>query len=171
MRLRSMIAVVSAVAMVMAQMPPGFAQNAGASATPQPVAFTRLQESVNRAAPSAAIVDAFKAFPKGGDLLSKRISDIIVKDPKLAPGLVKYVQTAVLSKEQRAAAEQGLAQALERLGIKAADMPVKAPPPVAEQPFCWLCLLALLIIPCIPLCRPEDHPVTQGVPPRSTSDL
>ena len=163
MRIRSAIGVVSAVAMVIVQMQPGFAQSA-AVVQPQPVAspaaLSRAQEAVDRATPSTAIVNAFKAFPSGGDPLSKRIADIIVKDPKLAVGFVKYVQTAPLSKEQKLAAERGLAEALGRLGIKAADMPVKAP--VAAPVEDWTWLLGLLLIPgiiCLGLCRKHHEEV------------
>jgi hypothetical protein len=155
--MRSVIAVVSAVAMLVAQMPPGFAQSA-VSAPVQPAAWTQVQD----ATVDAAIVDAFKAFPKGGDLLSKRIADIIVKNPKLAVGMVKHVQTAPdLTKDQKLAAERGLAAALNRLGIKAADMPVKAPPPPVEQAaFDYAPLLALLVIAgliCLGVCRKDDE--------------
>src|SRR5690242_13613572 len=103
------------MAMLMAQIPPGFAQNAG-SIAPSQAAFAPA-ENVTL---SPAIVDAFKAFPKGGELLSKRVEEIIVADPKLAPGLAKHIQTASdLTKEQKQAAFRGLAAALNRLGIKA----------------------------------------------------
>src|SRR5262245_10642965 len=124
---RVSISVISGIAMLVAQIPPGFAQNA-VSTPAQPAAFDPAQDVTPR-----AIVDAFKAFPKGGDQLSKRIEDIIVADPKLAPDLAKYVQTAPdLNKEQKQAALQGLAAALNRLGINAAELPVytKEPPPV-----------------------------------------
>src|SRR5262249_5209633 len=140
--LRLPVVVVSSVALVVAQISPGFAQNA---APPQ------VQSAAVAPAPDAtpipAIVDAFKAYPKGGDELSKRLENIIVSDPDAnAPGLVKYVQTTPsLTKEQKRAAFDGLAAALNRMGINAADMPTKAPvykapppPPVAE---CWGCLL------------------------------
>ena len=56
-------------------------------------------------------------------------------DPKLAPGVAKYVQTAPdLNKEQKLAALRGLAAASNRLGIKAAELPVpvykEAAPPL-----------------------------------------
>jgi hypothetical protein len=122
-QMRSTIAVVSAVAMLVCQIPPGFAQSA--MPVPQPAAFQPTD-----ATPDPAIIDAFAAFPKGGEALSKQLADIIVKDPSLAPGLVKYVRTAGLNKDQKLAAERGLAAALQRLGIKAADLPVA---PVVQQ--------------------------------------
>jgi len=130
---RVSISVISGIAMLVAQMPPGFAQDA-VSTPARPAAISPAQD----ATPSPAIVDAFKAFPKGGDLLSKRIEDIIVTDPKLAPGLAKYVQTAPdLNKEQKQAAFRGLAAALNRLGIKAAELPLptkEAAYPVGAAP-------------------------------------
>jgi hypothetical protein len=126
---RGSISVISGIAMLVAQIPPGFAQDA-ASTPVQPVALAPAQEVT-----PPAIVAAFKAFPKGGDELSKRIEEMIVADPKLAPDLAKYVQTAPdLNKEQKQAALRGLAAALNRLGINAAELPVytkEAPPPVA----------------------------------------
>ena len=155
--MRSAIAIVSAVALLVAQVPPSFAQNA-LSKPAQPVGFSPGQQSVNV---SPAIVDAFNAFPNGGDQLSKRITDIIVRDPKLAMGMVKYLQaTPSISREQKLAAEHGLAAALNRLGIKAADMPVKAPvAPVAEA-YDWTWLLALAAIAaliCIGVCHHHEE--------------
>jgi len=121
------ISVACGVSMLVAQIAPGFAQNA-VSIAPSQAALAPAEDVT----PGPAIVDAFKAFPKGGDLLSKRLEDIIVADPKLAPGLAKYVQTASdLTKEQKQAAFRGLAAALNRLGIKAAELPV---PPSAGYP-------------------------------------
>src|SRR5260370_31480818 len=123
--MRSVIAVVSSVAMLVAQVPatPASAQ------TVSPAALQRVNLNAAQAGPqNPVIAEAFQAFPKGGDPLSKRIADIIAKDPKLAVALVKFVQTAPgVSTDQKLAAERGLAAALNRLGIKAADMPVKAP--------------------------------------------
>jgi hypothetical protein len=165
--MRSVVAVVSAVAMVLAQIPPGFAQNAG-SAQPAAAAYNPALDATVTVNP--AIVGAFKAFPKGGDPLTKRIADIIVKDPSLAPGLVKHVMTDPgLSKDQKLAAERGLAEALTRLGVKAADMPVyKAPPPqAAVYDYTWILgLLAVAGIVCLALCRKEDkcNVITPGGP-------
>ena len=155
---RVAISVVSGVAMLLAQMPVGFAQNA--VSTPARTAAYSPAEDVT---PSPAILDAFKAFPKGGDLLSKRIEDIIVTEPKLAPGLAKHVQTAPdLNKEQKLAALRGLAAALNRLGIKAAELPVykeaaPLPPPPAEVGVSPLLLLlglgATAGIVCAALCN------------------
>jgi hypothetical protein len=149
------ISIICSVAMLVAQMPPGFAQNA-VSTPAQPAAFGPAQDVT-----PPAIVDAFKAFPKGGDQLSKRIEDIIVAEPKLAPDLAKYVQTAPdLNKDQKQAALRGLAAALNRLGIKAAELPVytkEAPPPVVPAyaevpPFVPFLALAALAGICAVAC-------------------
>jgi hypothetical protein len=165
---RGSISVISGIALLVAQMPAGFAQNA-ASTPAQPAAFAPAQDVT-----PAAIVDAFKAFPKGGDQLSKRIEDLIVADPKLAPDLAKYVQTAPdLNKEQKQAALRGLAAALNRLGINAAELPVYtkegAPPPVAPvygevPPFVPLLALAALAGICVVACSTSEGPGTQPIP-------
>jgi len=151
----------------MAYMPPGYAQNA-ASVGGQQASVTPAQDVT----PSPAILAAFKAFPKGGDLLSKSIEEIIVTDPKLAAGVAKYVQTAPdLNKDQKLAALRGLAAALNRLGIQAADMPVKAPPrtEVAAPPeFDALPLVALAAfagIACLALCFERSERVEFPVSP------
>jgi len=157
-RLRKLsIGVACSVAMLGAQVPPGFAQNA-ASIPPSQAAFNPTED----ASPSPAILGAFKAFPKGGEQLSKRIEEIIVGDPQAAPGLAKYVQTATdLNKEQKQAAFRGLAAALNRLGINAAELPVYtkegAPPPVAPPPAFYggaaLLALATLAAICVVACQ------------------
>ena len=162
--MRSTIAVVSAMALLVGQIPPGFAQSA--MPVPQPVAFQPTD-----ATPDPAIIDAFAAFPKGGEALSKQLADIIVKDPSLAPGLVNYVRTAGLNKDQKLAAERGLAAALQRLGIKAADMPVKAlPAGAAPEGYHYTYLLALAGVAaatagliCLGVCRNEGT-TTVGTP-------
>jgi hypothetical protein len=160
------LSVVCSVAMLVAQVPPGFAQNA-VSTPAQPAAFGPAQDVT-----PPAIVAAFKAFPKGGDLLSKRIEDIIVADPKLASDLAKYVQTATdLNKEQKQAAFRGLAAALNRLGINAAELPVytkEAPPPVAPvygAPFVPLLALAALAGICAVACVGEGNAAVIPVSP------
>jgi hypothetical protein len=145
--LRFLIGITSCVAMLGAQIPCGFAQHA-VSPRVQAAATGPAQD----ATPSPAILDAFKAYPKGGDELSKLIEDLIVSDPELAPALAKYMQMAPgLNKEQKQAAFRGLAAALNRLRIQAADMPVyKAPaaaPAAIAEPFPWLpALLAAALI-------------------------
>ena len=157
--LRLPVAIISSGALLVAQIAPGFAQNT-VPPPARPATFSPAQD----ATPSPVIVDAFKAYPKGGDELSKRIEDIIVGDPNLAPGLAKYVQTTPgLTKEQKLAAVRGLAAALNRMGINAADMPLKAPPaavppPVAECPECVLLALAAIGgLICLGVCPSEGE--------------
>ena len=158
--LRSAVVIVSSVAFVGAQIAPGFAQNA-----PLPQVQSAAIAPVPDATPSQAIVNAFKAYPKGGDELSKRLENIIVSDPDTAPGLVKYVQTTPsLTQEQKRAAFNGLAAALNRMGINAADMPTKAPvykaPPAAVPPpvaQCWGCLLFAAAVIAGVVCAVECH--------------
>ena len=159
------VSVACSVAMLVAQVPPGFAQNA-VSTPAQPAAFGPAQDVT----PGPAILDAFKAFPKGGDQLSKRIEDLIVGDPKLAPGLAKYMQTAPdLTKEQKQAAFRGLALALNRLGIKAAELPLakEPPPPVAPAYFDAgpiLALAALGVFACVLACQQGEGPAAPVSP-------
>ena len=155
--MRSVIAVVSSVAMLVAQVPatPAFAQSAVS-----PAALQRVNLNAAQAGPqNPVIAEAFQAFPKGGDPLSKRIADIIAKDPKLAVALVKFVQTAPgLSTDQKLAAERGLAAALNRLGIKAADMPVKAPVVAEAYDYTWLlALAAIAALICLGVCHKNEQ--------------
>jgi len=141
--MRSIIAIASAVSMMLAQVPTtGFADTAGSPPVPRPVTSSPAQTE----AQNAVLAKAFKASPNGGDALSKRISDLVAGNPKLATDLVTYVRTVPgVTYGQKIAAERGLASALERLGIKAADMPVKAVPmqPAAEvYDYTWLAALA-----------------------------
>jgi len=130
--MRSVIAIVSSAALVVAQIPvaPAFAE--GAPPAPQSARLNPAQaEKYN-----PAVAAAFNAFPKGGELLSQRIADLIVKEPRVSLDLIKYVrETASLNSAQKLAAERGVAIALDRLGINAADMHVykKAPPPPEEE--------------------------------------
>jgi hypothetical protein len=158
--LRSLIGTASCVAMLVAQVPSGFAQHAVSPV--QPAAIGPAQD----ATPSPAILEAFKAYPKGGDQLSKLIEDLIVSDPQFAPGLARHLQTAAgLNKEQKQAAFRGLAAALNRLQIRAADMPIyKAPPPVVEEFPWWPVVLGALIvgggIACVAFCFEDKVPVS-----------
>ena len=164
--MRSVVAITSAMSLILAQVPTtGFAQSAAPLA--QPVALTSPAETqpAQAEALNPAIEKAFKAFPNGGDGLVKRISNLVVKNPKLATDVLKYVQTTPgVTYGQKTAAEHGLAAALERLGINAADMAVKAPPPqAAVYDYAWLAALAAAIvvggIVCIAVCEHHHHEV------------
>ena len=98
---------------------------------------------------NSVIAQTFKAFPNGGEALSKRIADVIVANPKLAPDLVVYMRnTPSLSRAQKLAAEHALTAAMNRLGIKAAEVAV--PPVVTKEgivepvSYDWLWLAALI---------------------------
>jgi hypothetical protein len=161
--MRSAIAVVSSVAMLVAQMPaaPAFAQTATS-----PAAVPASLNPEHARAQGRMFAEAFMAFPNGGGPLSDRIADIILKNPNSAAALVRYMQTTPrLSRNQKLAAEHGLAAALQRMGIKAADMPVKAPLP-QEEGYNYSYLLALLAIAgiiCLGVCR-HNHEVTPVSP-------
>jgi hypothetical protein len=172
--MRSIISITSAVSLMLAQVPTtGFAQTAASPQVPQPVTWSPPRTE----AQNAVIAEAFKAFPNGGDALVKRISDLIAGNPKLASDLVRYVRTVPgVTYGQKIAAERGLAAALERLGIVAADMPVKAAPmgvPVAYD-YTWLAALAAAAviggIVCVAGACRHDHNVvaiTGSAPPSS----
>jgi hypothetical protein len=162
--LRAPIGMVSCIAMLVAQVPPGFAQNAASSPAQQAAVSPAPDASV-----SPSIVQAFSAYPKGGPGLSKLLEDLIVGNPQLAPQLVRYVQTSPgLTREQKQAAFSGLATALNRMKVQAADLPVPvykappAPPPVAEE-IPWLAILAGAAIVggglCLALCDDDDRPI------------
>ena len=165
--MRSVVAITSAMSLILAQVPTaGFAESVAALA--QPVALTSPAEAQTpqTEAQNAAIEKAFKAFPNGGDGLVKKISNLVVRNPKLATVVLKYVQTTPgVTYGQKTAAEHGLAAALEQMGINAADMPVKALPPQAEvYDYTWLAALAAAVvvggIVCIAVCHHHHEEVS-----------
>jgi len=86
---------------------------------------------------AALISSTIKAFPNGGEPLKIAISDLIVKHRELAASLATYLRTEPsLTSAQKQAIVAGLADALNRLGIVAADLalPVNAGGPVAGGP-------------------------------------
>ena len=81
------------------------------------------------------ISSTINGFPNGGEPLKLAISDLIVKHRNLAANLITYLRTKPsLTPAQKQAIVAGLADALNRLGIVAADLalPVKAGGPVGE---------------------------------------
>jgi hypothetical protein len=133
--MRSLTALTTAVALVIAGFPtvPSYGQSAV------------MPVRADSEAPNPAVVSLFKAHPQGGERLSKEIADLIVSNPKLAPNLARYVVNSNgLNNAQKKAAERGMAAAMERLGINAADMepPIYTKAPVVEEAFNPLWLLA-----------------------------
>ena len=174
--MRSVIAVTTAAAMLVASFPTTQASAQDAQNKILPVRLETMPKSV-----SPEILAMFKAFPQGGEELSNRIADFVVNNRKLAPELAHYVvYNPGVTHAQKIAAERGVAMALERLGINAADLgpaPVyKAPPPapVVEQAVfnpLWLLAAAAVIglVVCAIVCgcfrsceHPPPVPVTPG---------
>jgi len=86
---------------------------------------------------AALISSTINGFPNGGEPLKLAISDLIVKHRNLAANLITYLRTKPsLTPAQKQAIVAGLADALNRLGIVAADLalPVNAGGPVAGGP-------------------------------------
>ena len=159
---RKPIGIVSCFAMLVAQMPHGLAQSSVASST-RPAGPIQRDAGV-----SPAIVDGFKANPKGGDELSKHIQELIIADPKLAPDVARYVQTTPgLTNEQKQAAVRGLAGAMNHSGVQAADLPMRVHPAPVEEvvaapaAFPWIGVLAAAAVVagglCLALCDDDDE--------------
>jgi hypothetical protein len=75
------------------------------------------------------ISSTIKGFPNGGEPLKLAISDLIVQHRNLAPGLATYLRNEPsLTPAQKQAIVAGLADALNRMGILAADLAL----PVSE---------------------------------------
>jgi len=76
---------------------------------------------------AALISSTIKAFPNGGEPLKIAISDLIVKHRELAASLATYLRTEPsLTSAQKQAIVAGLGNGLNRLGIVAADLGVRA---------------------------------------------
>ena len=139
--MRSLIAVTASVAMLVAQVP---VRPAHAEVTP-PVPQVVTQWS--------GLAQVFRAFPDGGDPLSKQIASVIIKNPTLAADLVTYMRnTPDLTRAQKLAAEQGLAAAADHLGIKAADGNL-----LDDPWFIALALLALGVAICSAACQTNNN--------------
>ena len=92
---------------------------------------------------AALISSTIHGFPNGGEPLKLAISDLIVKHRNLAASLVTVLRNdPSLTPAQKQAIVAGLADALNRLGIVAADlMPLKAAPAAAAGRW-WLSVVA-----------------------------
>jgi hypothetical protein len=141
--MRGLIAIVASAAMVVAQVPlvPAYAET--------------LPPAPQVVGENSTIAQTFKAFPNGGEALSKQIAKLLVANPKLAPDLVIYMRnTQGLNRAQKLAAEQGLASAADALKIKAAEIGVPQPQPrvtkegiyAPEPDDLWLLALGLLAV-------------------------
>jgi hypothetical protein len=77
------------------------------------------------------VLAAFKAYPAGGPLLTDRIRLLLLQNNYLANDVARAVTTnGLLNPRQRAAGEQGLAEALSRLGVTGQlQPPAPASPP------------------------------------------
>jgi len=140
-KLRKLTAVVAATATVVAGLPssPVFAQARRVT----PATIETPAAPVDQA---ALISSTIRGFPNGGEPLKLAISDLIVNHRDLAASLVTVLRTdPSVTPAQKQAIIAGVADALNRLGIVAADMPVKAvpaaPPVVGGFPW-WLLFLA-----------------------------
>jgi hypothetical protein len=155
--MRAIVAITASVALLMAQVP---LVPAHAEAAP-------LVQSVSQ---NSDFTETFKAFPDGGGALSKRLTDLILANPKIAPELVVYVRnTPDLNRAQKLAAEQALGAAMDRLRVKAADRPVitKDTVPVAEPDLWWIPVLALALAggACAYFCNPHHDTPPPFIPP------
>jgi len=108
--MRSLVVATAFAAIVAGGMPaiPAYAQQASLNPIPGLVdKQTLIQNTIN-------------AFPNGGPPLRMQLADMIEKDPDLASELAKYIQANVgMTPEQKEAAELGLADALDKLGVVA----------------------------------------------------
>ena len=78
---------------------------------------------------TALISSTINGFPNGGEPLKLAVSDLIVQHRNLAPSLATYLRDEPsLTPAQKQAIVAGLADALNRMGILAADMAL----PVSE---------------------------------------
>jgi hypothetical protein len=135
--MRALIAIAASAAMLVAQMP--FAPAYAESAPPAPQV----------AGENSVIAQTFKAFPNGGEALTKQLVKVILANPKLAPDLVIYMRNAKdLNRAQKLAAENGLAAVAEQLRIKAADMGIVTKDTVIAGPTTdwWLIALGILAV-------------------------
>jgi len=149
-KLRKVTAVVAVTATVAAGFPssPVFAQ---ARVIPTRAAPTDIEQMAPIAPVDqvALISSTIHRFPNGGEPLKLAISDLIVNHRDLAASLVTVLRTdPSLTPAQKQAIVAGVADALNRLGIVAADMPVKGmpvkalPAPVVGGFPWWLLFLA-----------------------------
>ena len=146
-KLRKLTAVVAVTATVAAGFPssPVVAQTGVIATRATPIEVAPMAP-VDQA---ALISSTIHGFPNGGEPLKLAISDLIVNHREFAASLVTVLRTdPSLTPAQKQAIVAGVADALNRLGIVAADMPVKGmpvkalPAPVVGGFPWWLLFLA-----------------------------
>ncbi len=131
--MRKKVALLTAVAMFSASMPPVsvFAQDRVATAN----------AGVSVASINPVVLATLKAFPNGGQVLTDRIRLLVLQNNDLAADVARAIKAGgLLTKAQREAAEKGLAEALARLGVMA-QVPEEPGGPTAVQ---WAVFLAAL---------------------------
>ncbi len=112
--MRTLTSSVVAVALVASAVPmaPGAAQTRGTAVNVAP--------TEQPADAAARVATTIKSFPGGGDPLKAAITDLVIKNPGLAPTVALHVRNdRSLSPAQRDAVIAGLAAALNRLGVVA----------------------------------------------------
>jgi len=126
---RKLTAVVAVTAMVVS----GLSSSSALAQAPLIRASNAPTAPVDWAVPAdqaALIASMVHAYPNGGEPLKLAISDLIVKHRDLAPSVAAFLRNnPSLTRAQKQAIFAGLGDALDRMGIVAADLPVKAPPP------------------------------------------
>jgi hypothetical protein len=112
--------------------------------------------------PGALISSTVNAFPNGGEPLKLAISDLIGKHPDFAGSVATFLRNnPSLTRAQKQAIFAGLADALKRMKLFAADMPTKAAV-IEPEPGINPWLVALLVaaagagIACGFLCFPSS---------------
>ena len=135
-RWRKLTAVVAVTAMVVS----GLSSSSALAQAPLIRASNAPTAPVDWAVPAdqaALIASMVHAYPNGGEPLKLAISDLIVKHRDLAPSVAAFLRNnPSLTRVQKQAIFAGLADALDRMGIVAADLgiPTKALPGTAVAP-------------------------------------
>ena len=157
-RVRKATAIVAIAAMLVA----GFPASPVLAQAPVLPASTTPAVPVN---PGALISSTVNAFPNGGEPLKLAISDLIGKHPDFAGSVATFLRNnPSLTRAQKQAIFAGLADALKRMKLFAADLPTKAAKAAVIEPEPGInpWLVALLVaaagagIACGFLCFPSS---------------
>jgi hypothetical protein len=93
---------------------------AGISAIPATAQQASLMPGPGIIDNTTQIQNTINAFPNGGPPLRMQLADMVEKNPDMASDLAKYIQAnAGMTPAQKEAAELGLADALDKLGVVA----------------------------------------------------